>query len=178
MNISIQTEGRRTYLTGDTYPLRDRLRAIGAHWDPERKAWWTAKREEAAKLVASVASTQSSDAPRDGLFSLVVARVRYHGHAYYLAGRSDGQPVTTKDGSRSLLYFRDGSKQFWASSSELMIISAYQTPRSINELRAFAAAVQAQQEPDECWACKKFCTCASGFCRHHHDGCDVCGADH
>ena len=47
MSITIQTEGRRTYLAGNTYPHRDAIRSIGAHWDADRKMWWTAKRDQA-----------------------------------------------------------------------------------------------------------------------------------
>lgn len=58
MSISLQVDGRRIYISGDTYPHRESIRAIGAHWDPERKAWWvsSAKRDAAEKLAARIAS--------------------------------------------------------------------------------------------------------------------------
>lgn len=58
MSITLQTEGRRTYLAGDTYPHRDAIRNIGAHWDAARKMWWTAKREQAETLAAQLNQTQ------------------------------------------------------------------------------------------------------------------------
>lgn len=51
--FAIETEGRRHYLTGNTYPLRDKLRALGAHWDGDRKAWWTSKRAALESLIAA-----------------------------------------------------------------------------------------------------------------------------
>ncbi len=56
MTISITSEGRRHYLVGDTYPIKGAIRSAGCKWDPERKAWWTGKRETAESIVASVAT--------------------------------------------------------------------------------------------------------------------------
>lgn len=54
-NITIQSEGRRHYLIGDTYPIRSEIKAAGCRWDGDRKAWWSGKREVAEGLVAKVA---------------------------------------------------------------------------------------------------------------------------
>jgi len=51
MTIKIETDKRRRYLTGDTYPFRDQIRAAGCRWDPDRKAWWTAKADVAERIV-------------------------------------------------------------------------------------------------------------------------------
>jgi hypothetical protein len=42
-------------ITGNTYPVKDRLKALGGRWDPDQKAWIVPdeKAEEARKLVAS-----------------------------------------------------------------------------------------------------------------------------
>lgn len=55
-NITIQSEGRRHYLVGDTYPIRSAIRNAGCKWDSDRRAWWTGKLETAQKLVGKVAS--------------------------------------------------------------------------------------------------------------------------
>lgn len=57
MTISIETQGRRHYLRGDTYPIKDALRAAGAHWDAEAKAWWTGQLELAQQMVEKAATT-------------------------------------------------------------------------------------------------------------------------
>ena len=193
--ISIQTEGRRTYIVGDTYPVRDRLRAIGAKWDAARKAWWTGKRAEAEALVAELSTapasasqertSDASKAPRDGLDSVVAGRCEYKGKTYYVAGRvargrthwdDEVAPVTTRDGQKVLLYFRDGSSQFWAPWDAVEIAKGYSRPQTIRRLREYAEQARTYGT-DEC------------RCRCHHepnagapgttlyDGCDRCGCE-
>lgn len=174
MSIQIETEGRRTYIVGNTYPVRDQIRALGAHWDSERKAWWTAKAEEARQLAERLNGAQtapaasqgapSSKAPRDGLNSVVAGRATYKGHTYYVAGRTAKgrthwddrvEAITTQDGQKVLLYFRDGSSQFWAPLRQfgdrvtvaemattppdvVCIVKSYDRPQTIRGLQRFA----------------------------------------
>lgn len=56
MTITIQSEGRRHYLVGDTYPIKSAIRDAGCKWDRERGAWWTGRRETAESLVSRVQS--------------------------------------------------------------------------------------------------------------------------
>lgn len=153
--ITIQTEGRRSYIAGDTYPHRDAIRNLGAHWDAARKMWWTAKREAAAQLAAQInqapaaAQSQSGNkTPRDGLDSVVAGRVEYKGKTYYLAGRTERgdthwddsvRAVQTQDGAKVLLYFRDGSSQFWAPREQVRMVKSYDRPQTIRGLREYAA---------------------------------------
>lgn len=41
-------------ITGNTYPVKDSLKAIGARWNPEAKCWMIApeKAEEARRIVS------------------------------------------------------------------------------------------------------------------------------
>jgi hypothetical protein len=125
MSIQTETAGRRTYIIGDTYPHREALRAAGAHWDADRRAWWIGSRSTAEALAASLASTSTSASTSNGpgRAGVVAGRARYKGRAYYVAGRRVRgrtpyddivEAVTTRDGSRVMLYSRDGSRQFWA----------------------------------------------------------------
>lgn len=43
-------------ITGNTYPVKEQLKALGGHWNAERKAWMVpeAKVEEARRIVANV----------------------------------------------------------------------------------------------------------------------------
>lgn len=127
MGLTIETTGRRVYVLGDTYAIRDRLREVGCRWDPQRRAWWggTAKREAiealAAHVLAGDGGPQRDEAP--GLDATVAGRAEYKGRTYYVAGRvargrthydDHVEPITSRDGARVLLYSRDGQRQFWA----------------------------------------------------------------
>jgi hypothetical protein len=50
-----------TAITGNTYPVKDQLKAIGARWNPDQKAWMIAdeKAAEARKIVSGSSSTSS-----------------------------------------------------------------------------------------------------------------------
>jgi len=154
-NISLQTEGRRIYVTGNTYPFKDQLKAAGAKFDGARKAWWIGvqKRDEIERAVAKAEPKQAQQSngggntPREGLDSIVAGRGKYKGRTYYLAGREergrthwdDGVvPVQTRDGAKYLLYFRDGSKQFWAAQELVEVGKIYQAPKTIRSLREYA----------------------------------------
>lgn len=172
MSITLKTEGRRTYFTGETYPHREAIRAIGAHWDADKKMWWTAKRSEAEALVASIsaaapppgsnATTTQNAAP--GEDAIVAGKAEYKGHTYYIAGRTvrgsthwkdSVALVTSKDGGKILLYARDGSMQFWAVRSDVRITSEYSKPKSIRGLRDYAERLRKSGDTPELDACRR-----------------------
>lgn len=49
-------------ITGNTYPVKDALKSIGARWNPDRKCWMIApaKAEEARKIVAGAGPKAAS----------------------------------------------------------------------------------------------------------------------
>ena len=59
--ITIEKTGRRYYLQGNTYPIKDQLRAAGAHWDREERAWWTS-REDVAQAAVQAAEKEIKEA--------------------------------------------------------------------------------------------------------------------
>lgn len=155
MSITLSTEGRRTYITGNTYPVRDSIRAIGAHWDAARKAWWTAKRADAEALVASLGKPQAESEAADsqpkreapGESATVAGRAEYKGKTYYVAGRivrgrthwdDSVQAVASRDGAKVLLYSRDGSLQFWADRGAISVQKSYDRPQTISGLKRYA----------------------------------------
>lgn len=193
MALTIETAGRRIYVLGDTYPIRDMLREAGCRWDPERRAWWggATKREALDALVASMGSAsaqpQASEPRREapGIGATVAGRAEYKGRTYYVAGRvvrgrthwdDEVAPVASRDGSRVLLYFRDGSSSFWAAADAVRVAKRYQRPTTIQRLRDYAEQAKSYGT-DEC------------RCRCHHepnagapgstlyDGCDRCGCE-
>lgn len=78
----------------------------------------------------------------------VAGKATYKGRAYYVAGRVlrggrtkwdyDVAAVMSRDQTRILLYFRDGSRQFWASRADVTVSKYYMTPQTIRGLARFA----------------------------------------
>lgn len=189
--IGITTEGRRTYITGNTYAIKDQLRAIGAHWDGDRKAWWTSKKEEAAQLVAKLAAAPAPAnaapevaAPYDGE---VKGKAEYKGRKYYV--RWNGM---TKKGTEAFrLVTLDGKIDFWADASACQWVKHYdkkgaygkidehygQYPTLAGILRFIARDKRETAETGiDCWMCRREAE-RGNLDRHLHDGCDVCGAE-
>lgn len=54
MSLSIKKEGRRYYILGNTFPVKDRLKAAKCRFDGDARAWWTSKKEVAETLVRSL----------------------------------------------------------------------------------------------------------------------------
>jgi uncharacterized protein YbjT (DUF2867 family) len=196
MAITMQAEGRRIYLLGDTYAVRERLREAGAHWDAERKAWWIGSqgREAMERIVQSApaatpaAGQQASQAPRDGEKSVVAGRATYKGRTYYVAGRAirgrtrydDGvEIVGTRDGVKVLLYSRDGTMQFWAAREAVQMEKRYDRPQTIAGLRDFARQAKQRREltgedveQDRGWVGN-----GCSECRRLQDWCPRCAFD-
>ncbi|MDD3446792.1 MAG: hypothetical protein PHS60_15400 [Zavarzinia sp.] len=153
--INIETEGRRVYVTGDTYQIRESIRQCGGHWDSGRKAWWvglTKKAEIEAAIQNHAGQSNQSAAPAcgkqgreaPGVDAKIAGRAEYKGKSYYLAGRvvdhTDVAPVTTRDGAKVLLYARDGSFQFWATLSEVNVTKSYRGATTIRKVQDYAQA--------------------------------------
>jgi len=192
--ITVERVGRRSYLTGNTYPVKDAIRNAGGHWDAERKAWWLGddvKARSIAQQSAGAATTSSNssgaEAPKreaPGLEATVAGRAEYKGKTFYVAGRVirgrthwDDQvgEVTSRDGSSVLLYFRDGSSSFWAKTADVRVVKSYRKPTTIKSLRDFAERAKearAQGNDDgipngatyECEECGERVTRGQGSC--------------
>lgn len=184
--ITIQSEGRRHYILNTPYAMREKLRSAGCKWDPARKAWWTGKAEIAAQFANQESSdgSTSDDRKGPGADGIVAARATYKGKTYYVAGRIDRgrtryddrvSTVTSRDGSRVLLYFRDGSSQFWAARGDVQITKSYDRPQTIGRLTRYAEeARQARTQgysdgiPEgrryECQECGEYVTRGQGTC--------------
>ena len=161
MALTIETRGRRHYILGNTFPIKNQLRSAGAKWDPDASAWYTGKRDLAEKLAGTMGSEMvaSSQQKSDlqGLDTLVTGRAQYRGHSYYVIWA--GKPSR---GQGCKLCFRDGSKIFWAEYDEVQFTKTYQTPKSIRSLQEYAQAAKDGRDPAEERAIK------SGRCRCCH----------
>lgn len=195
MSITLQTEGRRTYITGNTYPVRDRLRALGAHWDGERKAWWTAKRDAAEQLVGQLNAQPAADQPKterqessgQPYEGEVRGQVEYRGRQYYVrwAGR------TSRGTDACRLVTRDGKVDCWADAAECRWTKRYEQRGAYGKvderygsyptlagIQRFIARDQRETKETgiDCWMCRR--EAARGNLRMHlHDGCEACGAE-
>lgn len=153
--MSLQVVGQRLYFSGNTFPIKDKIKALGAHWDADRKQWWVgaAKRAEAEALIATLATTPASPSGTstnrtgDGDRTVVAGKATYKGRTAYIVGRvARGRthwddrvtPVTTRDGAKILLASMDGSRTWWAPQGAAQIIKTYDKPRTIAGLRRFA----------------------------------------
>lgn len=189
MGIELKPEGRRIYLEGNTYPVRDAIRDLGATWDGDSKRWWVgaAKREAAAALVAKLNTTSPSrgtatDGEKLDPEAPIAGRATYRGKDYLLVAQGtspDGRPYAK-------LAYRDGSRVFWAASAaEVSVTKRYRTgrdahPVTLRSLQAFAERRVRERATGVCeCSCHKRadCTCEKGFCHVHHDGCDRCGCE-
>lgn len=126
MTITIQSEGRRHYLIGDTYSIRNQLRAAGAHWDGDRKAWWTSKRDVAESFASAGASSDIApgshpDGDRLTQDSRIAGKARYQDREYILVWEGE-----TRRGRACKLAYRDGSKVFWADAAQVQVTKRYE----------------------------------------------------
>lgn len=189
MSITIETVGRRHYITGNTYPMKDQIRAAGCHWDGERRAWWTAKRDVADRFAGAEAPAAEATNQSGGDNTVVAGSATYQDKTYYIVGRvvrgrtrwdDRVDMVTAKDGARVLLAYRDGSRTFWAPTGFdptattihprdiggedcARIVRRYSKPQTIGGLRRFAADLKAGKIA----TCRH---CGSPSCEGAHGG--------
>lgn len=151
MTVTIEQVGRRYYLKGDTYPIKDVLRGAGCRWDARRKQWWTGKKEVAERL-ASTDHAPAGEAKREEKVEYVAGKAEYRRKTYYVVGRvvrgrthwdDTVEPVKTRDGGRYLLAFFDGSRTFWADATAVRIVKQYDKPQTIAGLRRYAERAKA-----------------------------------
>jgi hypothetical protein len=113
-------EGSRVYVrTAYGEPAVAALKALGAHWDRERRMWWVGKAKRAALEEALVGSDRAQDeaaakgeapAKEDPADIRLVGKAKYKGRVYYVrwAGR-------TKRGTYAMrLVTLDAALDFWA----------------------------------------------------------------
>lgn len=165
MGITVDVVGRRHYFRGDTYGVKDKLRAAGAHWDADERAWWIGKRDVAERLRAELVTksteqkASAEDAPKsDRQIEAVDDRTVVRGRAWYKGKEYlllwDGN---TKRGYAAKLAFTDGSKVFWADGSAIQVTKIYETrvwrgqeqPMTFGKLRRFREARAAERQEDK-----------------------------
>lgn len=153
---TIDKQGRRFYLRGLPFSLKEQAKDAGCKWDGAERCWWTGKADVAETIANAAGEPPSEDsAPKreaPGQDAIVAGRATYKGKAYFVAGVVDRgrtryddrvSPVQTRDGQKYLLHFRDGSSSFWASREDVQVSKKYDRPQTIRRLAEFAAQAKA-----------------------------------
>lgn len=182
MALEIQQIKQRIYIVGNSFAVKDALKAAGCHWDGDRRQWWigASQRAKIEHLIAQPlpvsADVQAERLERDR--DNILGTAKYDGHSYYLVGRGQSER-----GAWVRLLFRDGSKTFFKPAAEVEITKTYQRAQTLKGLQEYAERRkrEAAGGPCECWCHaprNPHCTCETrGFCSFHHDGCDSCGCE-
>lgn len=169
MSISVETVGRRHYIVGLPYHLRDRAKSAGCRWDADRRAWWSGVAATAEQVVAAAASAPTTAAEKaDGPATVVAGRARYTSRegrvsTVYMVGRVDRgrttydaavSPVRSSAGAYRLAS-RDGARQWWADADRVAVEKSYHRPTTIGGLARYAASVRANggQDLNACPTC-------------------------
>lgn len=157
--IELKTEGRRCYVLGNTYPIKESLRSAGCHWDAERRAWWIgeAKRGRVEELVerhapATAPAGYTPPTPEELSNKCCLGRAEYKGRSYYVVGQS-------KTG-KLLLTVLDCSISFWAEGSQCRIVHRYRPltqgsgrsyqveAQTVGKIRRFIESKNQQEKAD------------------------------
>ncbi len=129
MSVKLQYEGRRIYFVGNTYPIKDKIKSMGGHWDSDRKMWWIGSQAkgDAQKLVESSESSDAYVPIPITEKSRVYRKVRYVGKS--------GKPstfyvVAESRSGKFRLTTLDRSIDFWADANACETLKVYR-PREL-----------------------------------------------
>lgn len=124
MTVTIEKQGRRFYIKGNTYAIKDRLKSAGCKWDADSKCWYTGKKEIADKLAGTeLPAAKSGGFTKPTTDDLSNRRcdgkVEYKGRTYYVVGRSQAK-------AKLWLTVLDCSIEFWAAEAECKWVKRYE----------------------------------------------------
>lgn len=163
--IDTETTGRRIYITGNTFNIKDEIKRIGGKWDADRRAWWvgTARAAEVERLLA--ADELPPEKPDD---VVVTGKARYKGRSYFVRGAGTDK---TNGNTRLRLTSLDAKVDFWATlgngPDEAAWERRYETVTTLGKLRRF---VERQKSPatrrSRCTECDAWGPCG--------ETCDEC----
>lgn len=187
----IVQEGRRYYLDKLPFEAKDRAKSLGCKFDWDSKRWWTGKKDVALKVAEKVNGSSSdaapdserNDRPAPGEDQIVAGKAKYKGRTYYVAGRVEKgrthwddrvSTITTRDGTKILLCFRDGSKSFWAPRSEAPMVKYYEKPKTIGSLQRFAAKAKTEGFSGGGEYCYHMCPVGNFKCCPENGPCHDC----
>lgn len=178
--IGTERVAARVYVTGDSYALKDRLKAAGCHWDAERRQWWVGVAKEAGVQAVLAGESHAGPAAKDDPKSIrLTGKGEYKGRTYYIG-------ASTRDGSRCRLLTLPNDEgqylDFWADVEAVRVTKTYQPRESgygryrrteYTTLGSIVAFVRRQRDPatarGECTEC--------GHWGPKGEPCDECGGE-
>lgn len=126
MAITLEKKERRIYFRGNTYAVKDRIKAMGGHWDAEERAWWVglALENQANELAQEQGQAPPAERGPDKPDDIrLTGKGIYKERTYYLGAR-------TRDGMRiRCLTLPDKSGKFldfWVKMDLVKIVKDYQ----------------------------------------------------
>lgn len=167
MSLTIEAVGARLYVSGNSYPVKDRLKSIGCHWDGDRKQWWigTQKREALESVVSGNGGAEAVEETAESRSAKpCYGKAQYKGRTYFIIGRSERT-------QKLQLTVLDCSIAFWAPMADCTIVKHYEgrtdyrTGRveyqTVGGIRRFVAREKATPagsgnsngEMKQCWEC-------------------------
>jgi hypothetical protein len=142
VSVRIEQQGAKYYLLGNTFPIKDKLKAAGCRWDPSQRAWWTHYEDVAEGFVneqpdvcavdqqsgieSPAAATPVAPPPADAALTAELSaavcthRVKYQGRTYYVIGEADEARVWR-------LTPLSGSHDIWVGRAECEVLKKYAT---------------------------------------------------
>jgi hypothetical protein len=119
MTVTIEKQGRRYYVRGNTYAIKDRLKDAGCKWDADARCWYTGKKEVADKLAGTEIKQEFVPPTKDELAEKPCSgKVEYKGRNYYVVGHSQRT-------GKLWLTVLDCSIDFWAAESDCKWVKHY-----------------------------------------------------
>jgi hypothetical protein len=165
MDIQIEKVGKRLYFRGNTYPVKDRLKKVGAHLERDENGKWQtwigeSKAVEAAALVAELNAVEAPTVREHPDKVRLTGKGRYKGRVYFCG-------AITRDGERvRLLTIPDASGSyldFWADCTQVEELKRYQSREyrgrtkhtTLGSIARFIAREQVNREAggEVCAAC-------------------------
>jgi hypothetical protein len=119
MSITLQPQMNRLYFVGETFSVKDKLKALGARWDADRRQWWIAEgaRKAAETLLATLAdmpTEKKEEAPALREAEPVIGKAVYKNNEYWVLWKG----VTARGNESVRLAFLDGKSHFWVDLSK------------------------------------------------------------
>lgn len=162
---AIRTEaiGSRIYFFGDTFAVKEKIKAMGGHWDGDKKGWWVGKAKQAAaeKLAGSLGTSASGGGAakkaEDASDIQVVGKARYKGKSYFVRWAG----VTKRGNYAFRLVSLDGKLDFWADGSpgegrgraehekQAAWDKQYQEPKTLRSLQKFVDEKREEEQAEK-----------------------------